>query len=379
MNLPKSLTDKLSQRYKNQNHRILGCLPEDTIDFLSNDYLGLTRNFKIKSLIMQTIKGWKKFGAGGSRLISGESCFYESLEKELSQFYNGTSALLFNSGYNANIGIFSCITQRRDSIIFDEYIHNSIYNGIRLGFSEKLKFKHNDLEDLEKKLCRAQGTKYVVVESLYSMSGTLAPLKEIAQLCKNYPETFLIVDEAHSGGIYGPKGEGRVVELGLEDEIFARIYTFGKAFGAFGAAVIGSEELKDYLVNFAPSFIYTTALPLAVLAQIQAAHRHLTNSSIERKELWDNFRYFRRSLSREKLEEYFPNLEGPIQVFLLKKEEELRRLEKTLRTNGYGVKAILPPTVAEGKSCLRICLHSFNTPEQIDKLLASIRCHLGIK
>ncbi|WP_195909812.1 aminotransferase class I/II-fold pyridoxal phosphate-dependent enzyme [Bacteroidetes bacterium endosymbiont of Geopemphigus sp.] len=355
------------------------CLPEHTIDFLSNDYLGLTRNFKIKSLTIQTLKEWKKFGAGGSRLISGESCFYKNLEKELSQFYNGTSALLFNSGYNANIGIFSCIAQRKDSIIFDEYIHNSIYNGIRLNFSEKLKFKHNDLQELEKKLCKAQGTKYVVVESLYSMSGTLAPLKEIVQLCKNYPETFLIVDEAHSGGIYGPKGEGRVVELGLEDEVFARIYTFGKAFGAFGAAVIGSKELKDYLVNFAPSFIYTTALPLAVLAQIQAAHRHLINSSSERETLWDNFRYFRKSTSREKLEEYIPSLEGPIQVFLLKKEEELRRLEKKLRTNGYGVKAILPPTVAEGKSRLRICLHSFNTPEQIDKLLALIEYHLDRK
>lgn len=363
-------------RFSSGSQRILKSLPEDIVDFFSNDYLGLTRHSGIKSLVIRTLEQSEKFGSGGSRLVSGQSYFYENLEKELSQFYNSTCALLFNSGYHANIGIFSCIAQRKDYIIFDEYIHNSIYNGIRLGLSEKIKFRHNKLQELEEKLCRTKGIKYVVVESLYSMSGELAPLKEMVTICRKYPDTFLIVDEAHSGGIYGTKGEGRVVELGLENEVFARIHAFGKAFGCFGAAVIGSERLKSYLINFAPSFIYTTALPLAVLAHIQAAHRYLLQSFKERKLLWKVVEYFRTSIYREKLERYFSALEGPIQIFSLEREEQLCELEKFVREKGYGVKAILPPTVAKGKSCLRICLHSFNTYEQIDKLISLIKSQL---
>ena len=161
--------------------------------------------------------------------------------------------MIFNSGYQANIGLFAAVAQKGDTIISDELIHASMIDGIRLSYASRLRFKHNDIKDLEKQLKKAKGNIFIGIESVYSMDGNLAPLTKMARLAKKY-KAHLIVDEAHATGVFGKQGSGLVCALGLEDQVFARMHTFGKALGCHGAIVLGSEILKKYLVNFARPF-----------------------------------------------------------------------------------------------------------------------------
>ncbi|MEI9934479.1 MAG: aminotransferase class I/II-fold pyridoxal phosphate-dependent enzyme [Ferruginibacter sp.] len=164
----------------------------------------------------------------------------------------------------ANVGLLSCIATKHDTFIADEYVHASMIDGMRLGLATRFKFKHNDIDDLEWKLIQAKGNKFVVIESIYSMDGDEAPLKAIIELCKQH-DALLIVDEAHATGVFGNKGEGLVAHYNLQKEVYACIYTFGKALGLHGAVITGSAALRNYLINHARSFIYTTALPASSL------------------------------------------------------------------------------------------------------------------
>ena len=216
-------------------------------------------------------------GSTGSRLITGNHGLHEELESELAEFFGTPEALLFNSGYDANLGLFSCVPQHGDVILFDEFCHASIRDGIKLSNSKSFSFKHNNLEDLQKKYnntSKHNGNTFLVAESIYSMDGDQAPLLELAEFCQKN-KIYLIVDEAHATGVIGGSGRGLVNELGLGDSVFARIHTFGKAMGCHGAVILGSKELRNYLINFAKSFIYTTAMPIHNVLTIQFALKEL--------------------------------------------------------------------------------------------------------
>jgi 8-amino-7-oxononanoate synthase len=333
------------------------------IDFLSNDYLGLS-----KDAILTTSSSSYQ-GSTGSRLLSGNSANAEICERFLASHFNVDSALVFSSGYNANIGFFSCIPLRGDIILYDECIHVSMKDGFRLSFANAFSFKHNDLEDLEKKINRLKGkldqnaSIYVAVESLYSMTGDISPLKNLVSLSQSLSYK-LIVDEAHSVGVFGKNGTGLVAELGLSDSIFARIITFGKAFGFHGAAVLGSKKLREYLINFSRPFIYTTALPPKDFDKI-VSMIGTDDLSSRQKLLQEKIDWFNAKIPSGLLTS---DVRSPIKMVQIDSLDAIQLLVSQLLAANITIKPILYPTVPIKQQGLRICLHSFNTLEEISVL-----------
>jgi 8-amino-7-oxononanoate synthase len=330
---------------------------DNKIDFSSNNYLGFS-DLPALTNITETLPS----GATGSRSITGNHFLAEQTEQLIASFHEREAALIFNTGYMANIGLFSCIAAKGDTFISDEYVHASMIDGMRLSYANRLRFKHNDIVDLEKKLILATGKKIVVVESIYSMDGDEAPLVEIVKICKQY-SAIVIVDEAHATGVYGKNGEGLVHKYHLQNEIYACIHTFGKALGLHGAAITSSKIFRQYLINQARSFIYTTALPPTLYRQIEIAYSLLPKA--ERSQLQQLVQYF---VTKSKA---YPNLQlinsnSAIQGFLIGENFMAKNLANYLIDDGFFVRAILSPTVPIGKERLRICLHSFNTFKQID-------------
>lgn len=340
-------------------------------DFCSNDYLGFAKSEELKQLIIaqSEILGNYNNGSGGSRLLSGNHTFTEQTEKFIASFHQAQSGLIFNSGYDANVGLLSSIPQRGDTIITDELIHASLIDGARLSYAERYRFKHNDLVDLEQKLKNAKGIIYVVVESVYSMDGDTAPLVAISKLCSQY-HANLIVDEAHATGVFGEKGKGLVVQLNLQDQVFARIVTFGKAIGTHAAIVLGSETFRNYLINFARSFIYTTAAPLHHIIAVNCAYQMLSNGNFDTL-IKQKITLYNRLMANVNL----PTIksESAIQTILFNSNQSARTAAIQLQNKGFDVKAILSPTVAEGKERLRICLHTFNSDQEIENLVNEIK------
>ena len=222
---------------------------EGMVDFCSNDYLGFSKKIEIVDQMV---------GSTGSRLISGNHSIHEVVECEIAAFHGMDSALIFNSGYDANLGFFSTVPQKGDTVVYDQLCHASIRDGLRLGVARSFSFNHNCVDDLRSNVAQTEGRIFVVVESVYSMDGDKAPLVEIAKLCDEVG-AYLVVDEAHGTGVFGLKGEGLCQEQ--EVKPYAKIHTFGKALGCHGAAIVGDETLRNYLINYARPFIYTTALP----------------------------------------------------------------------------------------------------------------------
>jgi 8-amino-7-oxononanoate synthase len=332
------------------------------IDFCSNDYLGLASDPELQSNIKRRLAAKHlRSGAGAARLISGNSEELEELESKISNFHKAEDALVFSNGYLANIALFSCIAGRNDTIFYDELCHASIKDGIRLGFARAYPFKHNDLGNLEEKLKHSKGDVYVAVEALYSMDGDFAPLNEICALCERY-SLNLIVDEAHTNGIFGKNGEGLVHELGLEKKVFARIITFGKALGVQGAALAGSAEMKQFLINYSRPFIYSTAISPYLVLLIEEAYKILPDSLEKRKELFGNIAIYKEKVKSGKINN------GPVQAIYVKGNKEAKEKAVALQKGGFDVRAVLSPTVKKGSERLRICLHSFNNEEEILKL-----------
>lgn len=335
------------------------------IDFSSNDYLG----FSSQELLFDEIKKISlstKIGSTGSRLISGNSDLFQEIENHIAQFHQSESALLFNSGYDANLGLLSSVPQKGDLILSDELIHASLIDGIRLSFATHYKFKHNDIASLRKLINRYKDSFneiYVVVESVYSMDGDCAPLIEISKLCKEN-NLHLIIDEAHAIGVFGEHGKGLCQELNIQDDCFARIYTYGKAMGCHGASIAGSEELKQYLINFSRSFIYTTAMPEHSLIAIKAAYQLLLKTN-EIEKLKNNIDYFNSKLNSDNS---FIESKSAIHCKLVPGNQLVQALEDKLCAADFFVKSIKSPTVKENQERVRICLHSFNTKQEIDLL-----------
>jgi 8-amino-7-oxononanoate synthase len=260
--------------------------------------------------------------------------------------------------------VLSTLPQKGDVVFYDELSHACIKEGIRLSFAEKFSFKHNDLDDLKRKLekCNAK-TIYVAVESIYSMDGDESPLLAITELCKKF-NAIIIVDEAHSTAHLGSGGNGLVCQLGLEKEIPIRIHTYGKALGCHGATVIAPKVITDYLINFARPFIYTTALPLHSLVNIKMAYQYLSSNNEEVNTLNNNIALF-KSLTNT-----LPKVESnsPIQAILIPGNEEVKTTATNLQKAGFDIRPIMSPTVKEGGERLRICIHTYNTEKQITEL-----------
>jgi 8-amino-7-oxononanoate synthase len=327
-------------------------------DFYSNDYLGIVKNGLIEKSFSQNHFA---HGSTGSRLLSGNSTLVEETEKQIAVFHDAPAALIFNSGYDANLGLLSCIAQKGDLIIYDKLSHASIRDGIRLSFADSLSFAHNDLSALEEKLKKRKGTCFVVSESVFSMDGDQAPLVEMAALCDQY-EAHLIVDEAHATGVIGEIGEGAIQAAGLQDRCFARVHTFGKSLGCHGAVILGSQALRDYLINFCRPFIYSTALPPSAVAAIRGAYSIFPRMQKERDHLADLIGMFDQP--------GFKKSDTPIQCFLTPGNEQAKAFSQKLLLQNLDVRAILYPTVPLGEERLRITLHSFNTIEETKKLIS---------
>jgi len=347
--MDKKLIERLTKREIEGTLRSLSFC-SGMIDFFSNDYLGYA------SLPTSTYDG--QFSSTGSRLISGNSSIAEECERFLANRFVSSAALTFNSGYDANLGFFSSVPQKGDTVVYDAYVHASIRDGIRLSFASAFSFKHNDLEDLRLKLSRATGTLYIAVEGIYSMSGDQAPLLEIVRLAKEYG-AYIYLDEAHSAGVLGENGSGLAVELGAEEMVFARLVTFGKAFGAHGACILSSENTRDYLINFAHSFIYTTALPPEQYMRIMEILRDADLES-RRMNLIKNCQLLNEKLGIKR------DGNSPILMLGAENRKELRLISSSLNSAKFAVKPIFHPTVPIECEGIRVSMHAFNTADEID-------------
>ena len=380
--IPLKVEKRLESRKEQNAYRVLST-QKDLIDFSSNDYLGFAVSKEIyrRSGDILSQHDMEKNGATGSRLLSGNHKLLDKTEAFIAEFHNSEAALIFNSGYDANLGFFSAVPGRGDIILYDGLVHASIRDGISLSHAKSLKFKHNDLRDLEKLIERSKGMCigeiYIVTESVFSMDGDSPDLSSFAALAEE-KGCFLLVDEAHAVGVHGKKGEGLIPEYDLEDKVFARIITFGKAFGAHGAAVLGSTPLRNYLINFSRSFIFTTALPPHSVAAILAAYEFLEGNGVSEEEsrglldlekLRRNITFFRAQVQLNELRKFFIHSNSAIHCCLLRGNERVKEVSSWLGSKGFEVKPILSPTVPAGHERLRFCLHSYNSEEEISRLL----------
>lgn len=362
--LPDKLHLKLGMRHFSGGLRTLKTIP-GKVDFSSNDYLGFSNSLKVAQS--------EKHGATGSRLISGHTPLHDQVEEQVARFHNADAALIFNSGYDANLGLIASITDRMDLIIYDALIHASMRDGIRLSQAKAIKYHHNDLDHLNillNKFCESEDRQvYVVTESVFSMDGDQPDLAGLVAIISQFKNVHLILDEAHALGVIGQKGEGLAQSLGLEQAIFARVVTFGKGLGAHGAAVLGNADLKNYLINFCRSFIYTTAIPQHSLRVIEAGYKALEGSQSQVLQLQENIRYFNKVVVRLGLRLRFRESVTAIQVCIIPDNQKATSTALELQNKGYDVRAILSPTVPKGQERLRMCLHSYNTREQIKEVL----------
>jgi 8-amino-7-oxononanoate synthase len=374
MKFPKSLLDKLAQRKENSSLRKLPA-QNNLIDFSSNDYLGFANSEEIFNKTHQYLieNNIKVNGATGSRLISGNHNLYQIAEDFIANFHQSETALIFNSGYDANVGFFSSVPQRNDVILYDELCHASIRDGIIMSNAKSYKFEHNDLEDLERLISQftihnSQFTIYVVTESVFSMDGDSPELENLVQLSNKY-SCNLVIDEAHALGVFGTFGQGLIQELNLQNQVFARIMTFGKGLGCHGAAILGSQELKEYLVNFARSFIYTTGLSPHSVATILIAYQEMEKQSETIQKLRNNIQFFNQQKTLLSLKQVFVRNKSSIQSAIIPGNEKVKSIAIQLQENGFNVKAILSPTVPQGQERLRFCLHSYNSETEIANVL----------
>lgn len=366
------LEERLSARAEKGNKRVLpsAILGED---FVSNDYLGLARNEKLLARVESRWQQYhpKQLGGTGSRLLSGNHALYEELEVLLRQVFQAENVLVFNSGYQANQALLASVAIKGERILYDELSHVCLKEGAWLSKADAYSFRHNDLQDLERRLKQDSNTRtFVVTETLFSMDGDFAPIVEILDLCEEHG-AYLIVDEAHSTGAYGSKGGGWLVEHDLQDRVFARVYTFGKAIGVHGACIAGTNLLINYLTNFARSFIYTTSLPPHAVLSLTEAFHFLGEHIGLQKQLQEVIQYYRQSY--ENVFGIGVTSHSAIQPIWVAGSDKALEVSRHLTANGYQALAIRPPTVKAGTERLRISLHTFNAQDSIDGLMGCLK------
>ena len=400
--LNNALSASLNKRRSSATIRQLATNPPNSVDFSSNDFLSLAIDADLRDAFLTELRsGPTATGSGGSRLLDGNSTYAERLEREIASFHHATAGLLCNSGFDANVGLFSCLPQPGDIILYDEYIHASVHDGMRLSRADKcICFVHNDvsalrsvirqclLDDME--VQEGRRSIFVAVEAVYSMDGDVAPLEAIISALDDLlPEGngHLIVDEAHSTGVFGEQGRGLVCQLGLEDKVLVRLHTFGKALACNGAILLCSPLIRQYLVNYARSLIYTTFMSYPALAAIKASYQYMMQGKTE--PLQHNLHMLIETLHLRLLDlQASMNLPLKMQrlldvptacpkspIFSVLSSEP-KALAAFCQCNGFVVRGIVPPTVPAGAERIRVCLHAGNTVQQIDGLIDTIRCWL---
>ncbi|MFN4122775.1 MAG: aminotransferase class I/II-fold pyridoxal phosphate-dependent enzyme [Flavobacteriales bacterium] len=369
---PTNLARRLKNRSSSGTLRHLS-VKDELVDFSSNDYLGLARSESLKIRIDARLKEKqsKQYnGSGGSRLLKGNSYDAEQLEDFLAKFHDTESALLFNSGYDANLGLIGSLAGKDDLYLYDELIHASMHDGMKLSQAEKQSFPHNDVSYLEAFIPSNSGDVFLLTESIFSMDGDEAPLKELTAICKS-KGWYLIVDEAHAMGIKGGRGEGLLQSLGLHNDVFARIITFGKGPGVHGAAILGNNALKSFLINFARPLIYSTALPLHSLIAIEQSYLMFSKMNQERKHLHEISMKFHTFAAHHFAEKYIHS-SSAIHCIVIVGNETTRSFATKLQDSGLDIRPILSPTVPRQTERIRICLHAFNTSEELSELMDSL-------
>ncbi|TXC78837.1 aminotransferase class I/II-fold pyridoxal phosphate-dependent enzyme [Luteibaculum oceani] len=360
MAVPENIRKRLEERTELGLLRSLSPPKKGWVDFCSNDYLGIAKNH---------FSGNQLLGSGGSRLLTGNYSKIEELEENASSFF-GAPSLYFNSGYQANIGLLQAVGQRGDLYLFDEFSHASIRDGLQLSRAQSLKFKHNDLQHLAQLLKGKSGYNniYVVTESIFSMHGDGPDLPALLDLCETH-HAFLILDEAHSVGITGAQGRGISFAYKEHPSLFARIFPLGKAFGVQGAFISGSDLLKDYLINFARSFIYTTA-PSPVIAEAVAnSIDRVFEADKARDNLKLNLAYWHGEGNNREA-----NSLSAIQ-FVPCPRIKHDGIKKALEEAQIQVFPIRYPTVPEQMEGFRVIIHSYNTKSEIDSLKKILQAH----
>lgn len=341
------------------------------LSFCSNNYLGLANHPMIKQAAAAAIYqyGW---GAGASRLVSGNMALHQELEKEIAKFKGTEAALLFPTGYMANIGALCALVTKGDVVIGDKLNHASIIDGCRQSGATFRVYPHKNMAQLEALLKRSSSLfrrKLVITDSLFSMDGDIAPLPEIITLTKKY-DAILMIDDAHATGVFGQYGRGMAEHYSLHGKIDIIMGSFSKSIGSIGGFIAGSKDLIDFLKNKARSFIYTTALPPAACAASLAALTLIQGDISLIRKLWDNISYLRYRLSK-----YTDTIvaESPIVPIIIGSAEDALHISTELYRHGILIPAIRPPTVPLGTSRLRISLMAAHTKNDIDKLINTLK------
>lgn len=395
--LEERLQSSLSSRREKGLIRELRSPRSTACDFSSNDYLGFARQGPFQNFLAEykaESRSIDSSGSTGSRLLSGHSEKVEQLEEVAARFHDAETGLLFNSGYDANLAILSCLPGPEDVIIFDELIHASMHDGMRIGRGTKwhVPFQHNDADSLRDNIASAalntSGSILVCIETIYSMDGDVAPVTRILEVarfmqCKLGREIHIIADEAHAGGLYGDNGEGLFVSVGAQKHpnLLLRVLTFGKAFGAHGAVVLTSILVRQYLINYARPFIYSTALPPHNITILLAAYDFAKTEFAKnaRNVLWERVETFKTTTASKLPRQHLLNHKGssPIQGILVPGNKECVALARVMRKKGFEVYPIRSPTVPRGSERIRIIIHSFNTEAEINRLVEALQ--QGIK
>ena len=341
------------------------------IDLSSNDYLGLSTHPALKEASKKALD-LLGTGASASRLLSGDLKLHHELEEKIALFKGKEKALVFNSGYQANVGVISSLVGKGDVVFADKLSHASIIDGILLSGARLFRFHHNDTGNLET-LLKKERAKFkealIITETIFSMDGDKAPLKEIVSL-KNRYSCAVLVDEAHATGIFGENGSGVVEEEGLVSEIDLIMGTFSKALGSFGAYIAGTKRVMEYLINLSRSFIYSTALPPSVISANIAALELIKAEPFRRHTLLKNSQYLRCELKSAHFD-----LRGSSQIIpiVLGDNEKTCMISKAFQDKGFWVLPIRPPTVPRGESRLRFSLTYHHDKEILTHLLKTIK------
>ena len=369
--------EQQKRQHQYRRHRILNSTqtPHVTVNgrkmlnFCSNDYLGLAADPRIADSFKQGIERWGS-GSGSAHLVSGHSEAHEYLQKALAEFTGRERALLFSSGYMANLAVLTALPERGDTVIQDKLDHASLIDGAQLGVGSLLRYPHNDLTLARQRLEQAQGKALLAVDGVFSMDGDLAPLPELSALCQQH-QAWLMVDDAHGLGVLGDSGGGSVQHWGLDQQQAPILMgTLGKAFGTAGAFVAGSELLIETLVQKARSYIFTTALPAAL------AEATMKSLVLVREEHWRRQRLRELVSAFRKEAEYLelPLLPSatPIQPLLAGSAETALEWSRKLEDMGILVAAIRPPAVPQGQSRLRITFSATHTDNDLEQLLGAL-------
>ena len=350
------------------------------VNFCSNDYLGLAENPTLRERIAESVRGAGKIGGTGSRLLSGQTEEWRELEERFAKFAGTESALYFTTGYAANLGLLAALAGKDDVIFSDARNHASLIDGMRLSGARKLIYPHLNLNALEDALRKEASTvqrKLIVTETVFSMDGDLAPLPEIAELAEKY-NAVLILDEAHATAVHGPGGRGLAFGAGLAERVLAIVHTCGKALASAGAFVCGPAVLKERLVNHARTFIFSTALPGYIAAQIGAAMQLSEGMDCEREALLKSAGVFRKALRAEGFDTAASD--SQIVPVVLGANEATLDAAEHLQREGFAVRGIRPPTVPQGSSRLRLSLTARIPQHELTRLVASLgawRSHQG--